>query len=76
MRALTPLTGWRGYWLRFPERPTDQVRSRRITSSVIDEIERIREELFVVQKALEKLEVATSIPTNGGNTRKVGAKTT
>jgi hypothetical protein len=45
-------------------------------AKLIDDMERIREELFVVQKALEKLEVATSVPSNGGNAQKVGAKTT
>ena len=38
---------------------------------IIDEIDRIREELFTVQKALEKLEVVKSIrSTDGGNARK------
>jgi hypothetical protein len=47
-------------------------------TKLIDEIDRIREELFTVQKALEKLEVVQSMrsTTNGGKARKAVTKTT
>jgi ubiquinone biosynthesis protein UbiJ len=46
-------------------------------AKIIDEIDRVREELFTIQKALEKLEVVKSIrsKTNGGKARKFDDKT-